>query len=162
VQEVNSDYFGIERSSNGKSWKEVGRVPAQANGSVVVRYDYEDESPMKGIGYYRLKMVDQDDSYSYSDIVSVRYGDVQPLAYLYPNPVSNELFIESRLLVRVESLQITDLQGRLVLNESWTDATAVPSKKQSINVRSWNEGIYLVTILNRDGSRKQERLVIRH
>lgn len=162
VQEVNSDYFGIERSKNGKSWKEIGQVSSHSNGSMSVSYEYQDEFPEKGIGYYRLKIVDNDGSYAYSDIASVRVENERPFAVLYPNPVSDLLFIESKALVGMQSLQIRDVRGRLVLDESLLNIVTDKSGMQFVDVSSWNEGVYLVAILNQNGSRKQERVVIKH
>lgn len=162
VQETNSDYFVVERSLDAKSWREIGTLSAQEKSTSTVKYELKDGYPVSGLNYYRLKMVDRDGSYAYSDIKVVRFVDGALLALSYPNPVSNELFIESTYLIGAEGFQISDVQGRLLVNESLVTTAVKKSEKRSVNVSSWNEGVYLVTVINKDGSRIQDRVIIRH
>jgi hypothetical protein len=52
--ETNCDYFSVERSSDGLSWKEITTVPGNGNSSQRNDYSYTDSYPGKGITYYRL------------------------------------------------------------------------------------------------------------
>jgi hypothetical protein len=161
VQELTSSYFLIERSHDGKAWKGLDEVPAYGNSDELVAYDYVDETPIPGVNYYRLKMVDQDGTSAYSNRISVRFGDSEPLMVLYPNPVSEKLFIESKTWVAMESILIMDLHGRTVWDRS-LETTPINQRKNAFaNVGSWSEGIYLVEVRYQDGSRKLGRFLIR-
>lgn len=162
VQELTSDYFGIERSANGKSWREIGRTPAQFESETFGNYEFKDANPEKGINNYRLRMVDQDTSYAYSDSIGVRFDYEQSLAMLYPNPVADELYLNKSLIYGAQNLQVSDIHGRLVINRSLTSLVGDESKYRSIDVSSWIEGIYLVAVINQDGSRTQDRIIIKH
>ncbi len=66
-QDATSSYFAIERSSNGTDFNQVGTVNATSNSSA--SYSYTDNNiNLSGTVYYRLKMVDKDGQFAYSDI----------------------------------------------------------------------------------------------
>lgn len=69
--EVNSNYFTIERSSNGTDYKAIGTVAASGFSTAAVNYTYIDANALPGINYYRLIMVDKDNTMEYSKIISI-------------------------------------------------------------------------------------------
>ena len=71
--EINSDYFMIERSTDGVSFMQVAIVNANDNSNIVINYQATDYLPGSGINYYRLKMVDNDGRFQYSNIISVNF-----------------------------------------------------------------------------------------
>lgn len=95
ANEVNFSHFTIQRSTDGKSFTDIGTVAGkQSSGSANTLYSYTDDTDVQStIVYYRLKMVDQDATYKYSAIKQVNKsqavskGSVQ----VYPNPVASEL-----------------------------------------------------------------------
>ena len=93
--EVNTSHFVIQRSLDGKSFDDDAIVFTEGNSSVRKEYSFADNiaSINGGLIYYRLKMVDLDAKYRYSDIVVVRLAnDQQQMTILaYPNPAVNEL-----------------------------------------------------------------------
>lgn len=72
ASESNSNYFEIQRSSDGIDFKKIGQVYASGNSNVLKQYFFRDEFPGKGTNLYRLKMVDLDGSYSISKTVSAQ------------------------------------------------------------------------------------------
>ena len=68
--QTNNSYFLIERSYNGKLFKEIGRVNAVAKYSAENGYLFSDKQPAGGINYYRLKIIDQNGMTTYSKVVS--------------------------------------------------------------------------------------------
>jgi hypothetical protein len=86
-----------------------------------------------GTNYYRLKQVDFDGQFEYSDIVSVDY-EVEKLNF--SNIVTDEL----RFNETVKDVFLFDLQGRLLRQSS---------QAQSLNISELNSGIYILSI---DGS----------
>lgn len=82
VEEINSNFFEIEYSEDGRNWTTLGKVQVNGSGS---SYSYNHSSPAAE-NYYRLKQVDIDGRYTYSETRKVNAaGGVQ--ARLYPNPV---------------------------------------------------------------------------
>ena len=93
--EVNTSHFVIQRSLDGESFDDDAIVFTEGNSSVHKEYSFADNiaSINEGLIYYRLKMVDLDAKYRYSDIVVVRLvNDQQQTNILaYSNPAINEL-----------------------------------------------------------------------
>ena len=93
----------LERSADGIRFKLLSEVSASWN-SIAGRHEYADNTPLRGLNFYRLKTVDKDGSVSYSQMVKfvnnlVKFG-------VYPNPVNDNITLnidEGRYI-----LQITD------------------------------------------------------
>ncbi len=67
--EVNAEKFEIQKSTNAMDFVSIGTVPAQY--PYGGNYSYTDNTKNSGITYYRLKMIDKDGSFKYSDIINV-------------------------------------------------------------------------------------------
>jgi hypothetical protein len=99
--EVNSDFFAIERSIDSTDdFEEVGVERAAGTSNEAIDYFYNDRD-MRGAGiyYYRLRVVDQDGSFTYSEVVAVkvddsRVDDQKVTMDVYPNPVLNQISID--------------------------------------------------------------------
>ena len=69
--EINSDRFVIERADFSYDFKPIGEVFAAGNSESIVNYLFRDNAPHSGINYYRLKQLDFDGTYEYSEIKSM-------------------------------------------------------------------------------------------
>ncbi len=69
--ELNSSNFIVQRSSNGQDYINLGNVAAAGSSNTMKNYFFTDASPLDGINYYRLIMVDKDNSYEYSKVISI-------------------------------------------------------------------------------------------
>src|ERR1041384_8729340 len=89
---MNSSYFGVERSTDGVLFTEIGRVKASGNSSITEQYSYLDANYPKTILYYRLNEVDESGASTYSNIISINIAaEAISLTALYPNPALNLL-----------------------------------------------------------------------
>ena len=70
--ELNNDYMAVERSANGVSFQEVGRVQGNGSSALSNTYTFQDETPLPGTNYYRLRQVDFDGSSEYHRVIAVR------------------------------------------------------------------------------------------
>jgi hypothetical protein len=102
ASEINSDYFGIQRSQTGIEFETIAQVPAAQYSQVTLRYRYVDQQPLTGESYYRLKMIDQDGTIEYSKVVSITL-DEKPFQ-VFPNPTSETLFFTKKRYVKLLSL----------------------------------------------------------
>ena len=73
ASEYNSDYFSLERSIDGQSWKQVQEVQAAGNSTSRIDYDYLDQDPIHGLSYYRLKQIDYDGTEELFETVFVMF-----------------------------------------------------------------------------------------
>ena len=69
-EEVDLQHFEVQRSTDRETFVTIGTVPAKGSNS---EYQFEDTglSHFKNVFYYRLKIVDQDGSYEYTDTLPV-------------------------------------------------------------------------------------------
>src|SRR6201999_1456361 len=86
ANEINTSYFEIERSLDGKTFQPIGTVQAK-NTAVQNNYLFADANIVSGILYYKLKMIDKDGAFKYSAIVVVNNANQNGLSVL-PNPSS--------------------------------------------------------------------------
>jgi len=74
ANEVNMDYYIVERAFANDDFNSIGRVEAQGNSAEELTYELDDNDvSVSGRYLYRLMMVNQDGSSSYSDVISVNY-----------------------------------------------------------------------------------------
>lgn len=70
--EINNSHFEILRSTNGVDFESIGIFMAPAaNSTTITNYQFKDNAPVAGINYYRLKQVDLDGHYTYSNILRI-------------------------------------------------------------------------------------------
>jgi hypothetical protein len=74
--EINSSNYVVERCADAKTFTVIGQV-ASANMLSQHSYNFTDNSPLKGTNYYRLKMIDNDNSIKYSNVVKVSMDNNQ-------------------------------------------------------------------------------------
>ncbi len=92
-QELNSAYFSVERSKDGKSFEAIKTVNAQGQSNVTKNYSYLDTNPTYGVNYYRLKQIDTDGTIHSLRMVSVVIDSPENrLHAVYPNPSRGESF----------------------------------------------------------------------
>jgi hypothetical protein len=140
AQEMNNDYFAIERSNDGVNWKELKRIKGSAYSFSSLDYQYQDEQPYEGSNYYRLRQVDMGGTFVYSTIVTVNYVYPKTLA-VFPNPNTSSI-IELRGLDRSNNyvLHLIDFKGKEVFT------TAVTSDK--IQLPKLMKGMYVMKVQN--------------
>jgi len=111
--ESGMDHFEVQRSSDGRNFSTLNNLPCR-NQSSLSNYAVIDNSPFKGLSYYRLKMVDVSGDISYSGIVSVHFYGKDEIT-IYPNPVSRgqKLFIMNPAKEEFK-IQFYNLAGKLV------------------------------------------------
>ena len=120
ASESETNYFEIEKSRDAQSWTTVGITNAAGTSSTIRNYSMLDDKPLNGISYYRLKQVDLNGTWEYSDIRSVNFEGLE-LIKAFPNPASNEinLLINSKIETPSQ-LDILNITGQQVFKASFT------------------------------------------
>ncbi len=110
TMELNNDHFLIERSSDGEHFEKLATVKSGGNSSLSQDYSIDDNHPVNGINYYRIKQYDIDGKVSEYPVVMLKFGNViDPM--VYPNPASSLVNIMSGKET-VESVGLYDLLGK--------------------------------------------------
>ena len=91
TDEINADYFVVERSTDATRFAGVAQVNASESLNPVHSYNVNDqlENVNSNIVYYRLRIVDKNGKYTYSQVVPVKLDQPQNVFSIYPNPVDN-------------------------------------------------------------------------
>lgn len=159
ASEINNDYFVIEKTTDNLIFEEVERVEGAGNSSIVRNYAIVDRHPSKGISYYRLKQVDYDGSYEYSELVAVNnesssYESIK----VYPNPSNgNNVTIditnikEKEVLVNVYNILGEIMYSKIVLVEDSPFIT--PNNKL-------DPGVYFIVGSSNNVKLDEQRLIV--
>jgi len=150
--EINTSHFNIQRSVDGKDFVTVGYVNAKGKGT----YEFKDAlTPNIELNtglYYRLEIVDNDGSKTYSTIRFIVLNKKQEAIIIYPNPAKTFVNINC---VESKEIFITDYLGRVILSVI-NPATPL----HTINIEYLSRGLYYVKIINKKGDVIVTKLVI--
>ncbi|PTX22859.1 hypothetical protein C8N40_101687 [Pontibacter mucosus] len=123
ASEINNSHFEVERSADGSAFEKLGSVAGHGNSVATIEYSYLDKHPNPGTNYYRLRQVDFDGKYEYSNVVAVTAPETtQALqVQIVPNPCLNgdcQLRISTATAGQPVRVQLKDLSGRVVFEQS--------------------------------------------
>lgn len=143
--EINFSHYEIERSFDGRSWENLANEAGKAFNGLSATYDYLDEDILlprtnNPVVYYRLKMVDNNGEYEYSEIKSLSFNrDVQ--VEVYPNPTTKFVTIQST--DEIVQIRLFDADGKLVIDQNYLDAR--------LDLDNLNSGMYRLLISTTNG-----------
>ncbi len=145
--EHNNDYFMVERAGEDLKWKDFLTVPGAGSSTTQLSYYEKDREPLLGVSYYRLKQVDFDGTYTYSDVVSVLNTSArdEDAVFMFPNPASSgSIFLRIPDVTKVYDtrVRIFNLQGKVV----WGGSFAANTNLLEITYGNLSSGIYLIEI----------------
>ncbi|MBX3255953.1 MAG: T9SS type A sorting domain-containing protein [Chitinophagaceae bacterium] len=153
ASEQNNKGFEIERSVDGRYWKNIGFVsgrPGNGNNGLKLDYSFTDNYPVSGNNFYRLKQADFDGKYEYSPVRMVSFSKKHDIS-IWPNPAKESVNISG--LQGDESIKIYDVTGRLVYQSKTGQSNMnIPFDKAS-------EGVYYISVISKDGNVSSHKLV---
>lgn len=159
--EVNNDYFSIERAESIDQFTSIGEVKGEGNTDGEVDYEFRDTNPLN-IAYYQIKQVDLDGKSTLSKTIRVTLTNVFEELTVYPNPTSpNNINIKGYVPTEKDRVNISfyDTMGKSSLAIETDPNTLL----EGLNIDAKNNlhpGIYIVVIS--DGINKsQKRVIIR-
>ncbi len=145
LTEDNSEWYIIERSANGiDGFREIGRVKANGNSASVLKYTFNDESPLV-LGYYRLKMVDFDESFEYSKVITIeRETKGFSFVSIAPVPTRDLLMVSFRAKDTDEiTFTITNPEGK-VIHTAYAEVDEVGEIR--FDLSDYVNGVYYLTM----------------
>ena len=146
--EESNDYFEVQYSTDGREFSTIGMVEGNGTTSEVQNYDYTHKD-VRGIdNYYRLKQVDLDGDFAYSDIIYLQNDRPDTPVAIYPNPAREQLTYDGA----VATLTFFDIQGRQVMQQ-------VANERTTIDISTLNSGVYTIEILTNTGTKTFEKLI---
>jgi len=156
ANEIDVEKFILQKSKNGlNTWLPVAEVLSYGNSIQKQEYSSIDRYPFHET-YYRLKSVDLDESFSYSNIIVLtRNKENLGIVNIFPNPTSNSLNIDLNLTPDMEyNIEISNVMGA---RDYYRDIIKSDgSITKTIDVSNWESGIYLVSVVNNNSTYLQK------
>jgi hypothetical protein len=140
--EVNTSHFEVERSGTGGQYSRLGTVAADKASLPTHDYRFADKAPLNGVNVYRLKMVDANGAFTYSNAVVVKL-DAASMVQLFPNPASGMLYLQVNGMSENARLQIFDVTGRQVRQQSFNGTGTVSI---SLDISDLPKGAYHLSL----------------
>ncbi len=153
TNEVNTKHFEIERSIDGINYTAVGTVTAK-NSPVNNNYIFADIFPLTGGSFYRLKMVDIDGRFKYSNVISIN-TKIRAGLSVYPSPAISNITVYHGKLNEDAIIKIIGTDGRMILSNKITAGVV----QTAIDISKLTPGIYQVTVI--DGVNKNSQRFIK-
>ncbi len=138
-QQVNNSHFEIQHSKNGERFNTIGEIEGAGTTTKEISYQYVHNSPIVRLNYYRIKQVDFDENFDYSNIANVSLKNDQEIE-IYPNPIfNNTLTIYSKNLHQYD---LISLNGEILLSGRLQEG------ENSILIPRLRKGIYIARFEN--------------
>ena len=132
--ESNSDHFEIERSISGAGYVKIGEINAAGISNQLLSYQFRDGDPGKGLNLYRLRQVDKDNRFEYSDTRWIRIDDVKDQLLVFPTITTGIVTVLSNEKTIVE---LYSMQGVRLL-------TKEVNSNEQLDLSNYTNGVYLL------------------
>ncbi|MBT29121.1 MAG: hypothetical protein CMO01_05605 [Thalassobius sp.] len=116
--ETNSAYFVIEKSSDGYSFEVLGEVTAMGNTESIAYYSFNDTNPTYGKAYYRIKQIDIDGTYAYTDVMVQYYENKVAGAEMFVSASEGTIQLSFNKNVGEGNVEIISVGGQIVFQQS--------------------------------------------
>lgn len=119
ASEKNNDHFEIEKSEDGTFFTSIGVVPGNGNKTCLSEYGFSDRNIKPGLAYYRLKQVDYDGNFKFSEKIAIDFNsnDFDFVSFaMMQNKIEGQLMFDSKCSASL-SLMICDIQGRKIYDK---------------------------------------------
>jgi hypothetical protein len=146
--ETNNNYFEVEKTINGTDWEFVCKQNGAGNSTTMLSYTDVDKNPYMGTSYYRLKQVDFDGQYTYSQIETVNFNG-QSETIVYPNPNKGDFTV--KMIAETAgntTIKLFDNLGKILVSQENTTTKGV--NFWNISTTDLPNGIYFLQIQNKD------------
>jgi hypothetical protein len=153
AEERNTGYFDVEwYDGNSKDWSAVGQVRAAGNSDALRNYNYVFNQPADGPNQFRLKQVDIDGRFTYSEIRTVIWQNNSGAGIRYDSRSRTVYFTDSK--TEELKLQLFDMGGVLRYKQKVNNV-------RSLTLPSVVPGVYLLRVNDPQGRVNTRRIVIR-
>ncbi len=161
LTEENSAQYIIERRTDDDTdFARVGQIAAAGTSTSRLDYSFEDDiSQLSGHVYYRLKMVDQDENFEYSDIRSLKLNPIPSELFIAPNPADRTIELSMDMPMNGGNVTVTiyNLQGQPLKSQQYK--TNEDFFRKQIDVSQLENGLYLVEVVS-PNERKTKKIEI--
>ncbi len=145
--EVNLDYFEVERAGSDGRFVGLTNIEGTGTANSGSTYEYFDRFPINGTAYYRLKILDADETITYSPVRTVIMDRTIDEITIYPNPTTPRSDVNLAFLSRSNAgvnLTLFDISGKLISQKQVP--TQIGRNQTTIETSGYTPGIYFVKL----------------
>jgi hypothetical protein len=154
--------FLLYRSTDAEHWVEMGRVDGNADAEAKGTYHFRDETPYRGLNFYRIVQVDLNGATTGFPAVRVMMDyQGKELLSIFPNPVSEgqmSIKFDSEKVNEALKLQITDLRGQTVLQDAYTLRSGI--NQLDVDVTQLAPGMYIAQVTSAGHTHTQKFTIV--
>jgi len=122
AMEINNNHFVIERCNDAANFEAIDKVYGVGNSTAIVEYEFIDLAPQIGINYYRLKQVDFNGNFDYSEIIAVIFDKDRNVMAIFPTVIGQGgVFFIDFVSDQPAKVQIIDPSGKIVMNQRFQE-----------------------------------------
>ncbi|MFP5040575.1 T9SS type A sorting domain-containing protein [Parasediminibacterium sp. JCM 36343] len=159
ANEINTAKFLVEAGTDGAAFKPIGEINAKGAGTN--SYSFTDNASLS-TNYYRLKMIDKNGSFTYSNIIKIALGEITKEQFeVSPNPSDGEINIHLALQsAKALFFQLINTEGKLVASQK----NNVPEGNSIIALQMKNKlaaGIYYLKTIGINGDQTAKQVLVR-
>lgn len=152
--EQHTSHFDIEQSVDGQQYRKIGTVAAAGNSNVIRIYQFTDDKAGTGWNYYRIRQVDLDGKSDYSRVITLLNKTNLKTPLLYPNPASQQVYIELPASGNWESVSIYNSNGQLEKSQALQSGQTLIT----LDVQALSTGLHTIE-LKSSGQKKPLRFL---
>ncbi len=148
ASEKDNDYFILERSEDAHEFTQIGKIDGAGNSNSFLNYQFIDPKPINQVAYYRLKQIDFDGQYSYSQVIALRNNQkLNTEIKAYPNPSNGNFLITNIPFQTGEAFvcQVFNMQGELLKKDLHISDT---NNNFQLQLNELKSGVYWVSLTN--------------
>jgi len=147
VSEHNNDYFELQKSYDGMHYQTIDIIDGNGNSNEVIEYSYDDNNLGYETNYYRLRQVDFDGAFEYSNIIAISNNlDTDYfISEIFPNPASSTFEVKTKTKNLDINLEIVNSTGQFIQGEVFSASKAVINR--TVDVSKLKPGVYLVRFI---------------
>jgi poly(3-hydroxybutyrate) depolymerase len=156
--EQNNDYFAVERSTDGNQFAAIDKVAGAGSSTTAKEYSYTDTKAPGGNVYYRLRQVDRNGKFTFSQVILVSDNSRQAGVQMYPNPVQDNInILVSNDIKGKGKITVYELTGRTIGQQTIEKNDKVLNAL--VNMNNFAAGLYIVEVKIGDGYKLTNRIM---
>jgi hypothetical protein len=154
-EEVNNEYYAVERSTDARSWKQMAIVMGAGTTTLVTRYSYTDKNVTNAVVYYRIRQTDMNGKVHYSAIRTVR-NDSQAACNIYASSKQTIVVDLNSDVKENLNVQVVSMNGQIIKRQNFNQA----SYRLTLNMPNVTPGVYAVQVSDGKGWSEVKKITL--
>ncbi|MFK7969215.1 MAG: T9SS type A sorting domain-containing protein [Bacteroidia bacterium] len=148
--ELNNDFFAIEKLVDGGEYVQIGTVEGKGTTRETSNYTFVDDSRMGSVNQYRLRQVDLDGSFAYSEVVEVTFEFTAQQFYAYSSDFSSYVMFKAKGELDADyRFTVLDMNGKSL--RAGVLSQGVRGGEVRIDLNGMATGMYFIRALSPRG-----------